>query len=74
MFDFDEAVFQLEDYFDSAAMDDTDMESLVVNIEIILARCGATEDNDDSELVEAISTAAHNSCIDPTFVRNAIGV
>lgn len=57
-FDFDEAVWQLEDLFDEA--DHLEDAELLAAIEIVLARCGADEAG-DPEVVEAVATAAFNA-------------
>jgi len=59
--DFDEAVTMLEELFDE--IDQFDEEELVVNMELVLARAGADDLTDPADVVEAISTAAHNASV-----------
>lgn len=58
-FDADECQFMLEDLFSESELMEED--ELLTSMEYCLAMCGADETTDSAEVVECVSTAAHNA-------------
>lgn len=71
MFDFDEAVYRLECLFEMC--DEMEEEDMLWMIDTVLGMCGADEDTDPDEMIEAVSTAAHNANVG-SYIGRILGV
>lgn len=71
MFDFDECVYRLEILFED--LDSIDDDAVVLDlIDATLFLCGGRE-GDEDEMIEAISTAAHNANVNH-YIGGLLGV